>query len=149
MVEINNTTKEDIDIDLVQEVAEKFLKEYKKEDMDVSIAFVGSDEIRKLNKQYRNKDSVTDVLSFEGDTSAGFTPKDGQAVQGDNSLGEVIICFDQIKKQAKELGNGEKDELVFILIHGLLHLIGYDDETEEEREEMVKKGEEFIKKFNF
>lgn len=128
-IEINNATKEKIDIDLLEEITKKFLIKYQKEDKEVSIAFVGEDEIRKMNKEYRGLDKVTDVLSFEGDNSF---------------LGEIIICPEQIKRQAKELGNSEKYEIIFILVHGLLHLLGYDDESKQGNQEMQKLGKEFL-----
>ena len=134
MVEINNTSKEKIDLDLAVRVAEEFLKRYKKTKYDVSIAFVEDKEIQNLNKTYRGINKPTDVLSFAGE---------------DDFLGEIIISYPQIKRQARELGKSAKAELVFILVHGLLHLIGYNDETEEEREEMVERGEEFVRGFNF
>ncbi|MBU4347150.1 rRNA maturation RNase YbeY, partial [Patescibacteria group bacterium] len=62
-------------------------------------------------------------------------------------LGEVIIDYAQIKRQAREFGSGVNDELVFILVHGLLHLLGYDDKTEKGAKEMERLGEKFILNF--
>lgn len=131
MVEINNTTKVKIPRKKVKEAVESFLKYHKVSDKDVSIAFVGEKKIKELNNIYRKKDKVTDVLSFVGDGS---------------SLGEILICPGQINKQAKRLGYGYEYELIFILIHGLFHLIGREDDTEEKRKKMVEEGKEFIKK---
>jgi probable rRNA maturation factor len=133
MVEINNTTKTRIDVKLVEIVAKKFLKHYKKQKFNVSIAFVGDREIQKINKIYRGINKPTDVLSFEGE---------------DDFLGEVIISYSQIKKQAREQGKTAEEELIFILVHGLMHLVGYDDETEEGRVKMIRLGEAFIKALN-
>lgn len=132
-VEVNNLTKVEIDLKLVKEVTEIFLKKYKQRQKEVSLAFVGDKRIKDLNRIYRKKDKVTDVLSFNG--------------EGD-FLGEIIINPLQIKRQAKEYKRSVKEELIFILVHGLLHLIGYNDETEKERLGMIKKGEEFINKLN-
>ena len=129
MVEINNQTKNKIDLKLTKQVAEKFLAYYKKEKKEVSIAFVGDSAIKKLNQEYRHQDKVTDVLSFTG--------------EGD-FLGEIIVDYAQIKRQAKEFGKKINEELVFILVHGLLHLIGYDDKTEKGRLKMISLGEKFI-----
>ena len=131
MVEAINRTKAKIDLKLVENVAEKFLQVYKIKNREVSIAFVSDSEIKKINKQYRHLDKATDVLSFAGE---------------DNFLGEIIIDFAQIKRQAKEFDKKVKDELIIILVHGLLHLAGYDDKTEKERLEMIGLGEKFIKK---
>lgn len=129
MVEAINRTKAKIDLKLVENVAEKFLQVYKIKNREVSIAFVSDSEIKKINKQYRHLDKATDVLSFAGE---------------DNFLGEIIIDFAQIKRQAKEFDKKVKDELIFILVHGLLHLVGYDDETERDRLKMIRLGEKFI-----
>ncbi len=131
MIEINNHNKEDIDVKKIQKIVEIFLKENKILEKDLSIAFVGEQEMQKINLSYRQKNSVTDVLSFSGE---------------ENDFGELIICYEQIKRQAGEYGNTADKELVFILVHGLLHLLGYEDDTEEKKQEMIKLGEEFIKK---
>jgi len=128
-VEINNKTKQKIDLALVKKVGEIFLKRYKKTSKAVSVAFVEGERMRQLNKNYRGIDKTTDVLSFIG--------------EGDD-LGEIIIDFSQIKRQAKKYNNSVRQELIFILIHGLLHLLGYDDETEIGRAEMEKIGNKFF-----
>ena len=137
-VEINNKTKAKINLSLVRKIARKFLKKHKKEKKDLSIAFVGDGRIRELNKNYRKIDKVTDVLSFAGE---------------EKFLGEIIIDYNQVKRQARQFrGQGMravKEELIFILAHGLLHLLGYDDGTEVGRREMERLGEEFIKISNF
>jgi probable rRNA maturation factor len=129
MVEINNRTKNKIDIALVKLVAERFLRHYKLIKKEVSIAFVGDKEISKLNKVYRKIDKATDVLSFSGE---------------DDFLGEIVIDYAQIKRQAKEFKKSTNEELIFILVHGLLHLVGYDDRTEKGRVEMIGLGEKFL-----
>jgi probable rRNA maturation factor len=135
MIEINNKTKNKIDLKLVEGVAAKFLKKYKKTKHEVSIAFIGDAEMKKLNKIYRGIDKPTDVLAFPGEEK-GF-------------LGEIVIDYAQIKRQAKLYSGSVREELVFILVHGLLHLLGYDDETEKGREAMAKMGKKFIKDNNF
>jgi probable rRNA maturation factor len=134
MVEINNKTKNKINLGLIKKATEKFLKLNRKKNYDVSIAFVGDSVMRKLNKAYRGKDKATDVLSFAGEN---------------NFLGEIIIDYAQIKRQAKAYKNSVQQELVFILIHGLLHLLGYNDKTEKGRNEMERIDKEFVSKFNF
>jgi len=129
MVEINNKTRSKIDLGLVRKTTEKFLKYYKLKGKEVSIAFVGDKTIKKLNKKYRGKDNVTDVLAFVGEN---------------NYLGEIVIDYAQIKRQAKRFSGGVKEELIFILVHGLLHLLGYEDETERGKKKMERLGEEFI-----
>ena len=130
-VEINNKTKNKIDSALIERVAEKFLKIYKKEKKEVSVVFISESAIQRLNKIYRRVNKTTDVLTFAGDKKF---------------LGEILINFKQIKRQAKELGVSAKKELIFILVHGLLHLLGFTDEAEKDRLEMIRLGENFIKK---
>lgn len=131
MVEVNNKTRNKIDLVLVKKTTEKFLRYYKVFDKDVSIAIVGDATMRKFNKEYRGKDSATDVLSF--------------CDREDNFLGEIIIDYAQIKRQAPKYSESIQKELIFILVHGLLHLIGYEDDTEKGRMEMEALGKEFIK----
>ncbi|MFA6393625.1 MAG: rRNA maturation RNase YbeY [Patescibacteria group bacterium] len=130
MVEINNQTKSKIDELLIRKVAEAFLKSHHKIGHELSIAIIGDAAMRKINRERRRIDSPTDVLSFRGE--GGF-------------FGEIILDYSQIKKQARELKKSAGDELVFILVHGLLHLAGYDDRTEKERLKMIRLGGEFIK----
>jgi probable rRNA maturation factor len=129
MVEVNNKTKEKVDLNLVRTVAENFFNKYRLNKKDLSIAFVSDATIRKLNKIYRKIDKVTDILSFAGE---------------DDFLGEIVIDYAQIKRQAREYKKSIKDELVFILVHGLLHLIGFNDNTEKERQKMMEIGRKFI-----
>lgn len=130
-IEINNQTGHKIDFKLIKKVVRIFSRVFKT-GKEISLAFVGDAEIKKINFNYRGLNEVTDILSFAGD--------------GDY-LGEIIIDYDQIKRQAGDFRNSSEKELIFILTHGLLHLIGYDDKTEKTRQEMIKMGEEFIKKY--
>jgi probable rRNA maturation factor len=131
MVEINNQTRTAIDLPAVKKAAEKVLKLYKSEGKDLSIAFVGEVTIRRLNKAYRKSDRVTDILSFDG--------------EGDD-LGELVICYAKIKRQGPRFGHTPRQELLFILVHGLLHLFGENDDTEKKRLRMIELGEKIIKK---
>jgi len=132
-LEINNQTKHKIDSKLIEKVIKVFGRVYKiNKNKEISLAFVSDNEIKKLNKSYRGFNKPTDILSFPG--------------EGD-FLGEIIIDYDQIKRQAANFKNSAKQELIFILIHGLLHLIGYDDKTDKAREKMIKLGEKFIKNY--
>lgn len=131
MVEINNKTKIKIDEKKLKQVTEKFLKNHKQGKKDVSLAFIGNQKMKELNKSCRKIDRTTDILAFPGE---------------DNFFGEIIISLPQIRLQAKK---SFKHELVFVLVHGLLHLLGHEDKTEKERVKMIKLGEEFLKTFNF
>lgn len=85
-----------------------------------SLAFIGSGEMRKLNRQWRGINKPTDVLSF--------SEKESEYVEDEKYLGEIIICVDVAKKQAKEQSISIKNEIQRLLVHGLAHLAGYDHE---------------------
>ena len=92
-----------------------------------------------LNKKYRKKDKVTDVLSFPEENDNVF-------IDHHNLLGEVVINIAQIKRQAKKYSKNQEEELKYILLHGLLHLLGYSDEKEEDRKKMFKIADRLMKK---
>jgi len=96
-------------------------------DKEISLSFVEASEIQALNKQYRNKDSVTDVLSFEVSADPNLDIP---------VLGDIVICIERAIEQAKEIRQSQKREFAFLFVHGLLHLLGYDHETPKEEEEM-------------
>ncbi len=133
MVEINNAARAVFDKKALKEVSEYFLRKFKLTRRSVSMAFVTANEMKKLNLAYRGKNKTTDVLSFEGE---------------DDFLGEIIFDYEQIKKQAEELGHSAKKELLFIAIHGLLHLIGREDDKECDRLGMIAEGEKILEDFN-
>ncbi len=130
-IEINNLTKLKINLQLMKKVARLFFREHEIGDQELSLAIVGDAAIKKLNQKYRGINKPTDVLSFAGEGEM---------------LGEIVLDWAQIKRQAKQSGLTAERELAFILTHGLLHLIGYDDKTEAERVKMIKLGERFIEK---
>ena len=88
-----------------------------KKEQTVSVAFVDQTTIRKCNRDYRGKNLVTDVLSFE---------------LGDSTLGEVLICYPIASQQAKDKKIKVKDEIALLIIHGVLHLLGHDHEKKQE-----------------
>ncbi len=143
---INNQTDDKIDLKLAENVIKIFARVYKiNKNKEISLAFVDDAEMKKLNLTYRGLSKATDVLSFSPLNSAEGDLI-GQAGDGDY-FGEIIIDYSQIKRQAARFNNSAKKEMIFILVHGLLHLLGYNDETEKDREEMIKIGEKFIKKY--
>ncbi|MCU4706850.1 rRNA maturation RNase YbeY [Mycoplasma sp. CSL7503-lung] len=98
----------------------------------LDVTFVSKPKIRKLNKEYRNKDYVTDILSFD------FGNLEFYEKMPFIHLGELIISWDKMKKQAKEFNHSIKREYCYLFTHGLVHLYGYDHELEEERVVMNK-----------
>ncbi len=103
----------------LKSVATRLLKLLKQDKAELSVALIGNAEMRKLNARYRKKDYPTDVLSFP---AAPGMPR------GVRLLGDVIISVDKAREQAKERGRKLDDEMITLLIHGVLHLLGYDHE---------------------
>jgi len=141
MIEVNNLTTKEIDEEFLRNMAETVLRgEKTEENADLSIVLVGSRRIRKLNKDYRGKNKVTDVLSFS------TSKKDEKNLFFNvNNLGEIIICLREIKKTAKRTGSNFKKELARCLIHGILHLLGYEHEKSKEgAKKMEKKQKKYL-----
>jgi len=121
-------------------------------DYEVSISFVDNDEIKELNRQYRNIDATTDVLSFpllEFDRKSNNEPviKD-VLIDTEISLGDIVISTEKVIEQAKEYGHSQDRELAFLLVHGMLHLLGYDHIQESDEKIMFKKQEEILNLLN-
>ena len=107
----------------------------------ISVSFVDKKEIKRLNKEYRGVDSETDVLSFPA-FEAGAIPAEMELEEGEElALGDVVICEEVCRKQAKEFGHSEEREIVYLFVHSVLHLLGYDHETEEDRQDMRAREE--------
>ena len=136
-VEIVNRTKSQINSKLVQRVCEIFLREHSFGGRVISIAFIGDRVIRKINQKYRDIDQTTDILAFP----VGAGQKE---FKEDDFGGELLINYAQIKRQARHYSKSVDEELVFILVHGLLHLLGHEDKTKKGKQEMEKLGKEFM-----
>ena len=110
---------------------------------EVSLSIVSNDEIQEINKQFREIDAPTDVLSFPLLT---FEEGEQADVNENNEilLGDIIISIDKAKAQAEEYGHGLRRELAFLTAHSMLHLMGYDHMEEEEQKEMFKKQDDIL-----
>ena len=142
MIEINNLTTGSVDEEFLREVAEKVLKGENKKETGLSIALVGQGRIRKINKRYRGKNRATDVLAFPESKVLLEKFKVGP-VQKTQNLGEIIICLREVNKNARKDNTTPEKELARVLIHGVLHLLGYDHEKSEAEAEKMRKKEEF------
>ncbi len=116
---------------LVKKAARAALSFLSKETASFSVVFVSDEEIEKLNSVYRNKKRPTDILSFES---------------GDElDLGDIFISTQSALRKAKERGMAEKDYLKLLIVHGILHLCGYDHHTKKEEQVMVKMERKILK----
>lgn len=103
---------------------------------EISLTLVSLEEIRELNRDYRDVDRETDVLSFPQFECVEDMPEFGELC-----LGDVVICLDKVEEQAKEFGHSFERELIYLFVHSLLHLLGYDHMEEEEKKEMRQREE--------
>lgn len=110
----------------------------------ISVSFVDKAEIKKLNKEYRGVDKVTDVLSFPLYES-GCIPEPDELEEGEElALGDVVICEEVCEAQAKEYGHSIEREIIYLFTHSVFHLLGYDHETEEDKADMRAREEEVM-----
>jgi len=142
MIEINNLTSIEVDKAFLEKIVSEVLKgENIKNKVLLSIVLVGPARMRKLNKEYRNKNRITDVLAFpEIDV---FFEKFKKIFKKEKSLGEIVICLREVKNNSKKFSLSFEKELANVLIHGLLHLIGYDHEKEKKEAEKMKQKQDF------
>ncbi|MGM0500997.1 MAG: rRNA maturation RNase YbeY [Bacillota bacterium] len=133
-----NDLQEEVDfesetLDLIEKIAQQVL-EVEDIDKEASIALVGKTAIEELNKKYRGKDEATDVLSF---------PQEDEEL-----LGDVIVCVPRAVEQADEYNHSLSRELGFLIVHGMLHLSGYEHHQPQEKKIMRAKEEEILAEFN-
>jgi len=131
MIEVNNLTTSPINKVFLREVAQKVLKD-KKKNIDLSIALVGPKRIKELNRKYKRKNRATDVLSFQYDNS-----------------GEIVICPREVKKNAKIFNSNFKIELARVLIHGILHLLGENHEKSRKEAKKMESRQNYYLKMIF
>ncbi|MGM8213525.1 rRNA maturation RNase YbeY [Virgibacillus sp. W0430] len=135
------------DIDLLQRLIEYAAKrEGVSHESELSINFVDNREIQELNRNYRQQDTPTDVISFALQDSV-----DGEvSIVGEDIpllLGDIVISVDKAKQQAEAYNHSLQRELGFLAVHGFLHLLGYDHYNEESEREMFTKQEEILGAF--
>ena len=129
MIDLENNTEFEIDISILEKIANSLTKK------DIELLVVKNDEIQVLNKEHRNIDKATDVLSFPMDFDFVNMP-----------LGSIVISTDFVEEKSKEYGHSFNEEFSLLFIHGILHLLGFDHEVD--NGEHRAKEEELIKEFN-
>lgn len=117
---------------------------------EISLVFVGDARMRTLNKKYRGLNKTTDVLSFDyQDKKNPPRPSFEKGGERRGILGEIVISVPRARKQAKEQSYPLKRELLALFLHGILHLAGYEDETEKGYKKMMDKQEKLLGSLSF
>jgi len=141
-INVQNLTKTQIDQNLVKRISKKVLEKEKKQG-DISIVFVGEKRIQALNKKYRKEDKVTDVLCFSHNSIfSKFFDLPKECFE----LGEIIVCLTKVKKNAEEFKSDFEKELKWVIIHGILHILGYEHEKSDERAKRMREKEKYYLK---
>lgn len=141
MFEIINEKEEILELKKVEEFIKFVIEKESLQNCSFSIIITDNTFIHKLNKEYRNVDRPTDVISF--------ALEDNKDIEYDNYrlLGDIYICDKKVFDQAKEYGHSVKRELSFLAVHGLLHLLGYDHMKPEDEKVMFGLQEEILDKY--
>jgi probable rRNA maturation factor len=113
---------------------------------EVSLVFTDSETVKQLNRDYRGVDEPTDVLAFYMLPQKGADLSFALPLDGVTRLGEVIISYPQAVAQAREQGHSQEGELALLVIHGILHLLGYDHEEPEEESKMRERERELLER---
>lgn len=155
----NKLKIDDIILESVSSIIEYALKEEEVNiDTEVSVIFIDNDEIKRINKEQRNIDKVTDVLSFpmleyprgkvykEAYKDNNFAISDLN--EGKLVLGDIVLSLEKAKEQSEEYGHSYLREVCYLTVHSVLHLLGYDHMEEEEKNIMRKREEEILERFN-
>lgn len=139
---IFNTTNEKIDTTELDSVINFACKHLKIENPLLNIVIVDNERIREINRDYRNKDAVTDVISF------AFEEVEDVKYEDVRFLGEIYISYERCKEQAASFGHSVRREFSYLAVHGLLHLLGYDHMTEEDKKVMRALEEEILNEYD-
>lgn len=138
---IFNQTNEKLDreLDELKDMLSNFCKREGLGNVIFNIIIIDNPTIHKINKEYRDKDAPTDVISFALEDDKTVIEPDGVRI-----LGDIYISIDKVHEQALEYDHSFKRELSFLAVHGLLHLLGYDHMEKSDEEVMFKKQEEVL-----
>ena len=139
---IFNTTDEKIETKELDQVIKFACKKMNVKNPLLNIVIVDNKKIQEINKTYRNKDAVTDVISFAFKEVSDVEYKDVRF------LGEIYISYERCKEQASEYGHSVKREFCYLAVHGLLHLLGYDHIEEEDKKVMRALEEEILNEYD-
>ena len=151
MYYVENETEEKVDLKQVIAILKKILSYYG-EKRDFSVTFVTDNEIQELNREYREIDAPTDILTFRLDDAPSFPisfEEEDVDFLNNEEMGDIFISLDTMRRNAEEFGVKNEEELSRLLLHGILHLRGLDHKTNDfEKEEMLKEQEEVLTKLS-
>ena len=147
MIEVNYNEIDELPKEekLIKEVVNKVLEEEKVlTEVDVYITLTNNEEIHKINKEYRDVDRPTDVLSFPMYEREEIKDlKNDTDDEVEKILGDIIVSIEKVREQAEEYGHSFERELAYMVVHSFYHLLGYDHMVEEDKKKMREK-EEFV-----
>jgi len=132
------------DVALMTEFGKETDTDNFKNEPEVGVTITDDDGILELNREYREKDSVTDVLSFPQFEGHDDLLEDLQDDEMSTLVGDVVICYDQAERQAEEYGTGITREVLYLFVHSMMHLFGYDHMEEGEKAVMRAREEEVL-----
>ena len=151
MYYVENETEEKVDLKIVRAILKKIVSYYG-EKRDFSVTFVTDNEIQELNREYREIDAPTDILTFRLDDAPSFPisfEEEDVDFLNNEEMGDIFISLDTMRRNAEEFGVKNEEELSRLLLHGILHLRGLDHKTNDfEKEEMLKEQEEVLTKLS-
>ncbi|ANX12950.1 rRNA maturation RNase YbeY [Fictibacillus arsenicus] len=132
--------------ELLANVLQKAAEMEKTGSAEVSVTIVTKERIQEINSEYRQKDAVTDVISFAMEEMG---EDETEIIGGEETrfLGDIIICLDVAKEQAEEYGHSIEREMGFLAVHGFLHLLGYDHLNEKDEKAMFGRQEEILEQY--
>lgn len=120
---------------------DEYRGDFNKNEYYLSLLITTNAQIQEINREYRQKDAPTDVISFAYNETENFGTV--------NMLGDIVISIERVKEQSSEYGHSDEREFYYVLCHGILHLLGYDHIEEKDRVIMRKREEEILSKFNY
>jgi probable rRNA maturation factor len=132
--------------ELLANVLQKAAEMEKTGSAEVSVTIVTKERIQEINGEYRQKDAVTDVISFAMEEMG---EDETEIIGGEETrfLGDIIICLDVATEQAEEYGHSIEREMGFLAVHGFLHLLGYDHMNEKDEKAMFGRQEEILEQY--
>ena len=122
-------------------LTDEYKEEFDKNEYYLSLLITKNAQIQEINREYRQKDTPTDVISFAYNETENFGAM--------NMLGDIVISIERVKEQSSEYRHSDEREFYYVLCHGMLHLLGYDHIEEKDKVVMRRREEEILSKFNY